>query len=36
MIVFVNENDFILSFLMINFKYIIIDSFGNMFFNNIN
>lgn len=33
---FVNENDFISSFPMINSKYIITDSFGNMFSNNTN
>nr|WP_288203322.1 histidine kinase [uncultured Streptococcus sp.] len=35
-IAFVNENDFISSFPMINSKYIITDSFGNMFSNNTN
>ena len=35
-IVFVNENDFISSFPIINSKYIITDSFGNIFSNNTN
>ncbi|WP_247941748.1 sensor histidine kinase [Streptococcus oralis] len=35
-IAFVTENDFISSFPMINSKYIITDSFGNMFSNNTN
>lgn len=35
-IAFVNENDFISSFPMINSKYIITDNFGNMFSNNTN
>ena len=35
-ITFVNENDFISSFPMINSKYIITDNFGNMFSNNTN
>ena len=35
-IAFVNENDSISSFPMINSKYIITDSFGNMFSNNTN
>ncbi|WP_261072433.1 sensor histidine kinase [Streptococcus mitis] len=35
-IAFLNENDFISSFPMINSKYIITDSFGNMFSNNTN